>query len=97
MPTNLDKVNNKKFVTGQHYKFEPFIKTNCIAVNNGDQWEQKIFSEGWCLGYDKDSEAFIFQGKPVGESEEHYFFVTWGENASIVAKNIEPPHLRVVT
>ena len=87
------ELNAGGFAAGQHYAFDPPVETNCITVAGG-QWEEKRFAEGWCLKYDTKRGAYVFQGKPVGEEDEHYFFVEWGKGS--VAKNIPPPQLRVV-
>jgi hypothetical protein len=93
MTTEPTRTDDQKFVPGQHYDFDPPVQTNCIAIVGG-QWEEKRFAEGWCLRYEPDRTAYAFQGKPVGEKGEYYFFVEWGKGS--VAKNIPPPRLRVV-
>ena len=84
---------NEKFIPGQHYKFDPPVETNCISVGNS-QLKRKRFPEGWCLKFEQEQNAFVFQGKPLGENLEHYFLVEWGKGS--VAKNVPSPHLQVV-
>lgn len=84
---------DKKFVRGQHYKFDPPVETNCMTVAGGE-WERKKFTEGWCIGFRSEKNVFVFQGKPLGENVEHYFHVEWGKGSA--AENIPPPHLRRV-
>ncbi|OHA20742.1 MAG: hypothetical protein A2849_01660 [Candidatus Taylorbacteria bacterium RIFCSPHIGHO2_01_FULL_51_15] len=84
---------NDRFVPNQHYKFDPPVETNCISTAGGE-WKQKRFAEGWCLKFEEVRNVYAFQGKPVGEKFEHYFYVEWGKGS--VAEKIPPPKLRVV-
>lgn len=93
MATEPSRRDGTGFVPGQHYDFDPPVETNCIAIGSG-RWQQKRFAEGWCLKFDPDRNAYAFQGKPVGDRDEYYFFVEWGKGS--VAKNIPPPKLRAV-
>lgn len=81
------------FVPNQHYTFDPPVETNSLSIGRG-QWGLKRFAEGWCLKFDASKNAFVFQGKPVNEEDEHYFFVKWGKGS--VAEEIPPPRLRAV-
>lgn len=74
-----------KFIPGKTYTFDPPVTTNSIPVCGGE-WEQKTFSEGWCLK-DEGNNKYAFQGKPDDNSTEHYFIVEWGKGS--VAKESE--------
>lgn len=92
METELNGTN-EKFVPGQHYKFDPPIETNCISVGNS-KLQRKKFPEGWCLKFEPEQNAFVFQGKPIGEGIEHYFLVERGKGSA--ARNVPSPYLRMV-
>lgn len=94
MTTQPNKPEEEGFVSGQHYKFDPPVETNCISVAPGSTWTRKRFAEGWCLKYDKGRGGSVFQGKPVGEQVEHFFIVAWGKGSA--AENIPAPRFRVV-
>src|SRR5580704_18055967 len=90
MAAQANQSGNEGFVPAQHYKFDQPVETNCIPAGGG-QFQRKSFAEGWCLKYDEERGSFAFQGKPVGEEVESYFFVEWGTGS--VAENIPAPKL----
>lgn len=69
---------NKKegFIPGKTYTFDPPVATNCIIISGGKDWQWKSFAEGWCLKFENG--VGVFQGKPVGEKNVHYFKVAYG-------------------
>ena len=81
------------FILGRAYQFNPPIITNCIFLD-GKYSPPKQFCGGYCVRFEPEREVYMFQGKPVGSTAEHYFFVRWGEGS--VAHVVAPPRLCLI-
>ena len=61
------------FATGQAYRFNTPIEADCCSCNGGP-WTRKVFSEGWCFGYDGKRKGYTFRGSPVDEGVDNLHF-----------------------
>jgi hypothetical protein len=56
-------------------------------VSGRGGWQQKSFTEGWCLKFENGDG--VFQGKPTGENDVHFFKVTYGGGSIATEKHMK--------
>jgi len=76
--------NDGCFIPGRTYCFSPPVFTNCMLVSGNKGWEQKAFSEGWCLRFENGEG--VFQGKSLNEKNVYFFKVIYGRGSAAVEK-----------
>lgn len=81
------------FETDKVYVFDPPVLTRCIHVYEPREWQQQIFSQGICIGFDLG--YYVFRGLSLNDGLKRDFLVRCGDGGSS-ARIIGKPKLHIV-